>query len=165
MIIVKCTEADRKALAGISIDPQEMMDDGTDYSGLRINKPWGHEIEKYRDASMTITWLHIHTNKQTSLHCHQTKTVMICIISGRCNLVTLDKTHFLSEGSAAVMEPGAFHRITSRNGPICLYEIESPPNKHDLIRLEDSYGRIGRGYERIDTNKYLSEKEKKGYGT
>jgi hypothetical protein len=34
-----------------------------------------------------------------------------------------------------------------------MLEIETPPMKHDLIRLEDRYGRINTGYEGIDQMK------------
>lgn len=155
MIVVKCTDLDRQALSRIEIDPAEMMDDGTNYTGIRIPKPWGHEIEKYRDDKVAIWWLHIHSGCETSMHCHPNKLTLLMVIGGRAVLSTLEGNYSLSEGTVVVIEPGAFHRTTADKGPVVLYETESPPNKRDLVRLIDSYGR-GQGYERVQRPEKLS---------
>ena len=148
MIIVKCTEADSHALSGIEIEPELVKNDGTDWAGIRVNKPWGHEIERYHDENIAIWWLHIHSGQQTSMHCHPNKTTLLCIIGGNALLSTLAGSHDLSEGEMVIIEKGAFHQTSSVNGPVVLYEVETPPNKRDLVRLKDSYGR-GQGYERV----------------
>lgn len=148
MILIRALEADRKALAQVKIDPAEIAEDGTDYNGIRVKKPWGHEVEKYRDENCSVWWLHLHSGKETSMHCHPNKTTMLMVVGGEAMLHTLNGRYELGEGEIAVIEKGAFHRTASNGGPVILYEIESPPNKRDLVRLEDSYGR-GQGYERI----------------
>ena len=57
MILVRCTKKDKDALKLIMIDREEMQDDGTDYTGKTIKKPWGHEVEKYRDDDVSVWWL------------------------------------------------------------------------------------------------------------
>lgn len=147
MIVVKCTEADSHALAAIKIDPLEIQNDGTDYLNKRVVKPWGHEIERYHDENVAVWWLHIHSGQQTSMHCHPNKSTLLAITGGKAVLTTLAGSHDLSEGDMVIIEKGAFHRTSSVNGPVVLYEMETPPNKRDLVRLKDSYGR-GQGYER-----------------
>lgn len=150
MILVRCQNADREALQRVSIDPAEIADDGTDYEGVRVKKPWGHEIERYRDESVAVWWLHLHMNQETSMHCHPNKTTLLMIVSGRAIVSTLDQEHEIGEGAVVVIEKGAFHRTRATNGNgVMLYELESPPNKRDLVRLHDVYGR-GQGYEHVE---------------
>lgn len=148
MILIRCLAADREALAEIGIDPAQLADDGTDYVCERIEKPWGHEYEKYRDQSASVWWLNIRAQCETSMHCHPNKTTLLMIISGVGTLLTLNANHELSKGELVVIEKGAFHRTRAGKNGLMLWELETPPNKHDLVRLEDSYGR-GQGYEGI----------------
>lgn len=155
MIVIHCGRADREALESIPVSLSDIKDDGTDYTGVRIKKPWGHELEKYRDEDMAVWWLHIHSNQKTSMHCHPNKTTLLMIAGGEATLQTLGETHAISDGDVVVIEKGAFHQIVSNGQPIVLYELESPPNKRDLVRLKDDYGR-GQGYERVEPAAKLS---------
>ena len=148
MILVKCTELDREALASITFDPKDLEDDGTNYEGLRVNKPWGYEKEHYRDENVCVWWLHIHHKQQTSMHCHPNKTTMLVVAGGVATVSTLNGIYLLEQGNMMIIEKGAFHRTSSNDAAVMLYEIESPPNKRDLVRLEDKYGR-GQGYEHV----------------
>ncbi len=141
MILVKRSELDIQALSGVQYNPEDLKSDSFDWYEVRVVKPWGHEIERYRTDNCSVTWLHIHSNQSTSMHCHLTKTVMICVMGGVSILETLEKSHKLENGMLAVIEPGAFHRMRSSGDPVVLYEIETPRNKKDLVRLDDSYGR------------------------
>ena len=149
MIVVRCTEADRKALASINFDPEELEDDGIDYDNIRVKKPWGHEIQRYHDEKIAVWWLHIHAGQQTSMHCHPAKVTMIFVVGGVGMLHTLSGSHELGAGEMVVIEKGAFHQSAANNDPLILYELETPPVKRDLVRLHDSYNR-GQGYERIE---------------
>lgn len=150
MIVVKCTDLDRKALEGISIKPEEIEDDGFDWHEVLVKKPWGHEIERYRDERVSVWLLYLETGKETSMHCHPSKTTLLMVIRGNVILSTLKETQHLAEGDCVVVEKGAFHRSSSVGGAV-MYELESPPNKRDLVRLHDSYGR-GQGYEKVCVN-------------
>ena len=145
MIVVKRTELDKQVLSGIEFS--DLEDDGTEYLGKKVIKPWGHEIERYRDGHCSIWWLHIDPHKETSLHCHPNKATMLLMRGGEATLHTLHSKHELTPGMVVIIEAGAFHRTTSNGGPVVLYEVESPPNKKDLVRFMDSYGR-GQGYEK-----------------
>lgn len=146
MILVQCSDLDRQALTGVKYNSEDLKPDSFDWYEVRVTKPWGHEIERYRTQDCSVTWLHIHSNQSTSMHCHLTKTVMICVMGGESVLETLNDSHKLESGMLAVIEPGAFHRMKANGNPVVLYEIETPRNKRDLIRLDDDYGR-GQGYE------------------
>ena len=148
MIVVRCTDADREALAGIAINPLDLAEDGTDYLNIRIVTPWGHEKQQYRDDKLAVWFLYINAHQKTSLHCHPSKSSVLMIVGGRGILETLDKVWQLSEGDVIAVEPGAFHRTIALENGLVLWEMESPPHKRDLVRLEDKYGR-GQGYERV----------------
>ena len=139
MIVVKCTERDRDALKEIFIDPETLKNDGTVYKGLKVAKPWGYEICRYEDANCASWWLHIDAGKETSMHCHPNKSTILIMRGGNATLTTLHAKHELTAGVVVVIEAGAFHRTSSHNGPVVLYETETPNNKHDLVRLADSY--------------------------
>ena len=156
MIVIPCTKADKIALHDIPISATEIEDDGTDYTGVRIKKPWGHELEKYRDEDVAVWWLHIHSNQKTSMHCHPNKSTILFVMAGEGRLLTLGESHLISDGDVVVIEKGAFHQIVSEGNAVMLYELESPPNKRDLVRLKDEYGR-GQGYERVEPAPKLSQ--------
>ena len=148
MITVKRTEKDIEALARLKVDPETLENDGFDWLEKRVVKPWGHEIEKYRDETCSLWWLHLHSWNETSMHCHPNKTTILFIVGGSAILETLNGSHNVSMGSAVVIEKGAFHRTRAKETAVVMYELESPPNKNDLVRLEDRYAR-GQGYERV----------------
>jgi mannose-6-phosphate isomerase-like protein (cupin superfamily) len=146
LIVIKRSEADVKALQGVLIVPDDLKDDGTVYLGVKIPKPWGHEIEKYRDENSSIWLLTILPNQETSMHCHPNKTTLLLVTGGTAVLSTLTARTQIGAGDVVVIEKGAFHRTGSAGDMVVLYELESPPNKRDLVRLDDAYGR-GQGYE------------------
>lgn len=148
MIVIRCTDRDREAMDSLTVERGAA--EAGHYEGVRVKKPWGHEIERYRDESCSVTWLHLHTRQQTSLHAHREKTALVFIVGGQAKLHTLSTVYELSEGDMVAIHKGAFHRIESLDKPLVLYEIETPPNKHDICRLHDAYGR-GQGYQCVNS--------------
>ena len=72
------------------------------------------------------------------------------LLSGSAMSNTFHKRKHLDGGDALIIEKGVFHstKALSDDG-ICLLEIETPPDKTDLMRLEDKYGREKAGYEGV----------------
>lgn len=113
-----------------------------------VRKPWGHEYLCYRNEVLAIWFLHIEHGKKTSLHCHPNKhtgfvvldgTVRLSFLRGDFELTGLDKIHIFRarfHSTEALSADGAY-----------ILEIETPEHKHDLVRLEDAYGRTGQVYE------------------
>lgn len=135
-----------RALNGIQYDPQQLVDDGRDWKGIHVRKPWGHEVEIYRNGALSFWRLIINPGAETSMHCHPGKRTVLMVESGQCLIETLTGFHELVAGDIAHIERGAFHRTRTTKGAI-LVEVETPPNKNDLVRLEDKYGRQGMAYE------------------
>lgn len=147
MIVVVCRPEDRLALARAG-GPALQVAQADDYLGKVVKKPWGSEVEIHRGEGVSVTLLNIDAGGETSLHCHTTKFATITVSEGVCELETLRGRFPLKAGQLVRVEPGAFHRLRSEGGAVVV-EMETPPNKTDLVRLEDRYGRQGKGYEAV----------------
>jgi mannose-6-phosphate isomerase-like protein (cupin superfamily) len=114
--------------------------------GLRVPKPWGHELIWAHTDRYVGKVLVIETGKRLSLQRHEVKDESIFVVSGRL-LLSLEDEH----GAVQTEElgPGASRRVAT--GRIHRYEaIErcelmevSTPELDDVVRLQDDYGREG----------------------
>ena len=118
------------------------------YEKTIVNKPWGYEYLAYENEHVALWLLHIGHNQKTSTHCHPNKTTGLTVLSGEVEVSFLNDKNILSAGKKIMIRKGLFHstRATSKNGAT-IFEIETPVDKHDLVRLYDSYGREGKPYE------------------
>ena len=139
------TVMDRQALADLNYAANPPAVDVEHYSSGVVTKPWGCEYEVSRNATESVWNLHLFENSETSMHCHLEKETMLIVTSGEVEFSTLVGTVSLGIGARILIERGVFHRTATRKGAM-LVEIESPPNKADLVRLSDKYGREGTGY-------------------
>ncbi len=145
---IAASAADREKLQSLTIDPSTQQDDFFDYSKVVIKKPWGHEYVIFKNDDVAVWVLHIKHGFQTSMHCHPNKKTSIAALSGEAAFNTLENEHRLRPGEGLFLDRGVFHstRAVSPDG-ILVMETETPTNKKDLVRLSDSYGRSGQGYE------------------
>lgn len=147
MIIVERREADVEALARLAVDLSALVDDGADYRGKLIEKPWGHEHELRATKEFSAWQLRIKPFHGTSLHCHVGKTTMLSVESGIVSIQGLGGCHIVRAGESALIERGTFHSTGCAGGQeAVVVEVEWPPNRRDLVRLQDRYGRVGKPY-------------------
>ena len=119
-----------------------------DFANFVVNKPWGCEYLVFSNSQVEIWHLFIKKLASTSVHCHPTKKTSLILLEGEAIFSTLNESFKLNPLDAMVMEAAAFHSTQAiSEGGIHLLEIETPPDKYDLVRLQDKYGRIKRGYE------------------
>ena len=133
-----------------------------DYSNLVVNKPWGYEYLWFQNEQVAIWFLKISAKQGTSLHCHAKKRTSLIVLDGLIQCSTIDNQFKLKKLDTMVLEPCVFHAsyaYTEENAYIM--EIETPPMKGDLIRMNDTYGRQNSGYEK--TNEYSTEFDKYHY--
>lgn len=121
-----------------------------DYKGLVVNKPWGYEYLLFENDFVAIWILHLKFNESTSLHCHPQKKTSLIVLSGEVHVSTLSDNFVFKQREGLIIDKGVFHssKAISPAG-LFLMEIETPPNKTDLVRLKDEYGRQGKGYENV----------------
>lgn len=118
------------------------------YHGLIVNKPWGYEYLAFENDYLAIWILFIKKNHGTSLHCHPNKKTFMIPLSGLIQFSSLEGWMNLHTGDCTIIEKEVFHSSKSiSNKGSMLMEIELPPNKKDLVRLRDEYGRKEKGYE------------------
>jgi len=119
-----------------------------DYKKKVVNKPWGYEYLMFENEHVAIWVLHLKNNFATSMHCHPNKKTSLSVLSGKVVSSTLDTKFPLEKGGALLIDKGVFHSTVgaSEEGAFIM-EIETPPDKNDLVRLKDSYGRENKAYE------------------
>ncbi len=124
------------------------------YNDIKVKKPWGYEYLVYENQEVALWYLYIKDKHSTSMHCHPNKTTGLILLDGRATISFMNDSFNLSPISKTMIRRGLFHstRANSKNGAH-VFEIESPVNKHDLVRLEDNYGREGKPYESIEFQK------------
>lgn len=118
------------------------------YTDLVVLKPWGFEFLFYQNDFIAAWMLYIKKDHSTSMHCHSNKLTSLALLSGEGLCSTFYSRTFLHSGCAMILEKSVFHctKALSDEG-ILIVEIETPPDKDDLFRLEDKYGRRNFSYE------------------
>jgi len=139
------TKLDRDYLA---TRPYKAVPIVADFWTTIVNKPWGKEYLMYRNQQVEVWNLFINQGKATSMHCHPNKKTALVILDGKAQFSSLNESVELSPMCAVIMEPNVFHSTQAiSSAGVKLLEFETPPMKHDLVRLEDKYGRVNEGYE------------------
>lgn len=120
----------------------------SNYKKMIVNKPWGYEYLVFENKFVAVWILFLKEGFSTSMHCHPKKKSSLIILSGRAIVSSLNALHELTELEAIMIDNGVFHssEAISANGAIIM-EIETPPDKSDLVRIKDKYGREEQGYE------------------
>ncbi len=116
-----------------------------------VKKPWGYEYLAYENEYVALWSLYISKDQQTSMHCHPNKTTGLMVVEGQAQVSFLNDTFTLNEKHKIMIRKGLFHstKAVSANGAH-VFEIETPVDKHDLVRLNDKYGRTAKPYEGKD---------------
>jgi mannose-6-phosphate isomerase-like protein (cupin superfamily) len=117
------------------------------YENNIVKKPWGYEYLVYENEHVGLWFLKIEPGQSTSMHCHPNKTTGLMVISGDAEVSFLSDKMNLKTSQKVMIRKGLFHSTRAPFGALQIFEIETPVNKHDLVRLEDSYGRTGKPYE------------------
>jgi len=113
-----------------------------DFVGSELTqKPWGEEYLVCRTESAALWCLSLNKNTSTSFHCHPLKRTGYVVLNGNVNIEFMSSNRNLSTGEFINFRQGLFHKTTALSERALILEIESPDNKADLLRLEDSSGR------------------------
>ena len=132
----------------------------SDYSKVVVKKPWGHEYLVYENSKVALWFLNIEENASTSMHCHPKKTTGLVLLDGEAELSFLADKKVISALTKNMLRRGLFHstKALSKSGAK-IFEIETPNDKYDLVRLNDKYGRETQGYEKSNQEYPRSEDE------
>lgn len=120
------------------------------WESVVVEKPWGKEFLIYDNGVVSVWCLEIKALCQTSMHAHPNKLTGIIMVGGWAEFSFLNGVpQRFDPLDKRVIHPHVFHQTHAVDDTIVL-ESETPPDKLDLTRLEDSYGREGTPYEGAD---------------
>jgi len=113
----------------------------------KVEKPWGHELIWALTSVYCGKVLFVKAGHSLSLQFHREKDESWLVQAGRARLElgevggTVLKEEVVGAGAAFHYAPGTVHRVTALEDTTIL-EV-STPQLHDVVRLEDAYGREG----------------------
>lgn len=150
---ISATEFDIGELNKLASSALCSIEDLFDYSQVVVQKPWGYEYLIFSNQTVAVWILYLESGAETSMHCHPNKKTSLVVLEGKVRCSTLAGSQERFSGEGVLIEKGVFHqtRAISTSGAFVM-EVETPVNKHDLVRLKDKYGREGKGYETVDKN-------------
>ena len=142
---IRQSDLDKKYL---SLNQYAATPISTDFTKVVVDKPWGHEYLMHSTPEIEVWNLFIRHQRSTSMHCHPNKKTSLVVIKGRTIFSTLNESWELQPYDSVIIDSGVFHSTESisKDGARVL-EFENPPMKHDLVRLQDKYGRANTNYE------------------
>ena len=117
------------------------------YKNNVVKKPWGFEYLAYENDEVGIWCLNIEKDQKTSMHCHPKKTTGLILLDGIAEVSFLGDKRIIKGLDKVMIRRGLFHSTKSLSNRSLILEIETPKDKHDLVRLNDSYGRATKPYE------------------
>lgn len=113
-----------------------------------VRKPWGYEYLAFKNEHVALWLLNIAPGEKTSMHCHPSKSTGLVLLSGDAEINFISDSKILSAPAKQMIRRGLFHQTHAvGTDPVILFEVETPVDKDDLVRLHDFYGRKHDGYE------------------
>jgi quercetin dioxygenase-like cupin family protein len=109
----------------------------------RVNKPWGYELHWAKTDRYVGKLIHVNKGHALSLQYHNLKDETIYLWSGKV-LFEIEEAGVLTRremtpGDAVHITPKTVHRMTAIEDAD-IFEV-STPELHDVVRLDDRYGR------------------------
>ena len=112
----------------------------------RVEKPWGYELHWAKTDRYVGKLIHVNAGHALSLQYHNLKDETIYLQSGKLLFEIgeaggggeLDR-HEMLPGESVHVTPLTVHRMTAIEDSD-IFEV-STPELHDVVRLEDRYGR------------------------
>ena len=118
------------------------------YHNVIVQKPWGYEYLMFENGVVALWYLFIKPGARTSLHCHPRKKTGLILLAGEAEVSFLNGSQIIRPLSKVMMREGLFHSTAANSSEgIVVLETETPCDKEDLVRLEDTYGRQEQPYE------------------
>jgi mannose-6-phosphate isomerase len=112
----------------------------------RVEKPWGYELHWAKTERYVGKLIHVNAGHALSLQYHNLKDETIYLHSGKLLFEIQEdgvlKKREMLPGERVHITPKTVHRMTAIEDSD-IFEV-STPELHDVVRLEDRYGREGK---------------------
>ena len=109
-----------------------------------VPKPWGYELIFAKTSRYVGKILHINRGESLSLQYHEMKEETLYVVAGELKLTVESngdrRDLTLRKGEAFHIPPRLIHRMEAISDTD-VAEV-STPELHDVVRLEDRYGRV-----------------------
>ena len=109
----------------------------------RVEKPWGYELHWAKTDRYVGKLIHVNAGHALSLQYHNQKDETIYLHSGKLWFEIERDGKLLKQemkpGESVHITPKTIHRMTAIEDSD-IFEV-STPELHDVVRLEDRYGR------------------------
>jgi quercetin dioxygenase-like cupin family protein len=109
----------------------------------RVDKPWGYELHWAKTDRYVGKVIHVNAGHALSLQYHNQKDETIFLWTGKLKFeIEIDGVLTAREmlpGESVHITPKTVHRMTAVEDSD-IFEV-STPELHDVVRLEDRYGR------------------------
>jgi mannose-6-phosphate isomerase len=110
---------------------------------IRVEKPWGYELHWAKTERYVGKLIHVNAGHALSLQYHNLKDETIYLHTGKL-LFEIQRgetreSHEMRPGERVHITPKTIHRMTAIEDSD-IFEV-STPELHDVVRLEDRYGR------------------------
>ena len=109
----------------------------------RVEKPWGYELHWAKTERYVGKLIHVNAGHALSLQYHNLKDETIYLQSGRLLFEIHQEGQEVKRemlpGESVHITPKTVHRMTAIEDSD-IFEV-STPELHDVVRLEDRYGR------------------------
>ncbi len=109
----------------------------------RVDKPWGYELHWAKTDRYVGKIIHVNAGHALSLQYHRVKDETIYLERGRLLFEIQQGADLVRRemlpGERVHITPGTVHRMTAIEDSD-IFEV-STPELHDVVRLEDRYGR------------------------
>jgi len=109
----------------------------------RVDKPWGYELHRAKTDRYVGKLIHVNAGHALSLQYHNLKDETIYLHSGRLSFEIQEGQGLvrreMEPGQSVHITPKTIHRMTAIEDSD-IFEV-STPELHDVVRLEDRYGR------------------------
>jgi mannose-6-phosphate isomerase-like protein (cupin superfamily) len=120
----------------------------TNHDTVIVRKPWGYEYLAFKNNDVALWLLHIAPGERTSMHCHPNKSTGLVVLSGEAEINFIADSRRMVAPAKQMIRRGLFHQTHAvGTEPVLMFEVETPVDKDDLVRLHDNYGRKDHGYE------------------
>jgi mannose-6-phosphate isomerase len=109
----------------------------------RVEKPWGYELHWAKTDRYVGKIIHVNAGHALSLQYHNIKDETIFLYAGRLLFEIQEGDQLvkreMAPGERVHITPKTVHRMTAIEDSE-IFEV-STPELHDVVRLEDRYGR------------------------
>lgn len=119
----------------------------------RVEKAWGRELWLQADGGAAVGYcgklLRIEAGASGSLHYHPRKHETMLVAQGRIRVELIAPNsnelavYELTDGDVIELPNGVAHRITAIGGPATVFEVSTPHDDADVVRIEESRGPKG----------------------